>query len=134
MPPIPAPGSRPPAMLCVDDEVLILGTIVDAFEDAGYSTLAAGNSGCALAFLGQVGEQEICGLITDINLNSPMNGWQVARAAREQLQDLPVIYVSGTDSHDWEAEGVLGSVMISKPFDPSQVVARMKSLIGLHTD
>ena len=117
-----------PLILFVEDEVLISDMVVEALEEAGFSPLVASNGEAGMELLDQHGH-EIRGLITDINLEMGMDGWDLARAAREQGSDLPVVYVSGASGHEWASRGVPNSRMISKPFAPAQVVVAIASLL-----
>jgi DNA-binding response OmpR family regulator len=115
-----------PVILYVEDELLIQSMVLDAFEHSGFMLLTAISAIQAMAMLADPAIQ-IEGLITDINLNSALSGWDVARAGRVCNSALPVIYVSGASSHEWIAQGVSGSDMITKPFAPSFVVEAMNA-------
>ena len=117
-----------PLILFVEDEVLVREMVVAALEQAGFSTLVAADGETALALLRQHGDG-LRGLVTDINLDDGMNGWELACAAREQASDLPVVYVSGACGHDWASRGVPNSLMITKPFAPAQIVVAISSLL-----
>ena len=117
-----------PLILLVEDEDLIREMIVEALEEGGFSTLAAGDARSAfLAF--EANRDEIRGLITDINLADGMDGWELARAAREQAGGLAVVYISGTSGHEWTSRGVPDSLMVTKPFAPAQIVVAISSLL-----
>ena len=117
-----------PLILLVEDEHLIREMLVEALEDAGYSTLVASDAQGAVRLLEENGD-EIRGLVTDINLEDGMDGWELACAAREQASDLPVVYISGASGHEWASRGVPNSLMITKPFAPAQVVVAISSLL-----
>ena len=117
-----------PLILLVEDEILIRAMVVEALEEAGFSTLVAGDAQQAVALFSGNGH-EIRGLVTDINLGDDMDGWELARAAREHASDLPVVYVSGASAHEWASQGVPNSLMIIKPFAPAQVVVAISSLL-----
>ena len=69
-------------------------------------------------------------LVTDINLGrDKLNGWDVARHAREIDPGFPVIYMSGDSAEDWASKGVPNSVMLSKPFAPAQLVTAVSQLL-----
>ena len=72
----------------------------------------------ALALLAG-GEVDV--VLTDIQLAGPMNGWDVAHAARSAKPDLPVIYASANASDPLRR--VEGSLFFGKPYDPADVVA-----------
>jgi CheY-like chemotaxis protein len=80
--------------------------------------------------------QPVCGLVlvTDINLGSSnIDGWAVARHAREIDPSFPVVYMSGNDAADWASMGVPNSIMLEKPFAPAQLVTAVSQLINAGT-
>ena len=117
-----------PLLLYVEDEVLIRVEVIDGLEEAGYSVVVAKSGAEALSMLVQH-NAELRGVVTDINLGSGVDGWEVARAAREAIGGLPVVYVSAASLQDWTSRGVPGSVMIAKPFATAQVVVAISSLM-----
>ena len=117
-----------PLILLVEDEDLIRAMMVEALEEAGFSTLVSADAQGAVRLFEEHGAK-IRGLVTDINLADRMDGWELACAAREQASDLPVVYVSGACGHEWASRGVPGSLMITKPFAPAQIVVAISSLL-----
>ena len=113
-----------PVILYVEDEILIQAMVLDAFENSRFAMVTAISADEAMAMLSDP-TSCIAGLITDINLNSGLNGWDVARAGRVSNSALPVIYVSGASGHDWAEQGVSGSEMIMKPFAPPSLLEAM---------
>ena len=69
-------------------------------------------------------------LVTDIRLLGRLDGWRVARAAREVDPAFPVVYITGTASVEWPVQGVPNSVLLTKPFPPAQLVTTLSQLIG----
>src|SRR5687768_2535207 len=124
----PAAAVAMPLILLGDDEDLIRQMVGEALEEAGFSTLVSADAD-GVVFFKQKTAYEIRGLVTDINLNDGMDGWQLACAAREQASDLPVVYISGASGHEWASRGVPGSLMITKPFAPAQIVVAISSLL-----
>lgn len=115
-----------PRLLYVEDDPLILELGVTAFEDAGFVVAAFSSPGDALTALGAA-ETPFRAMVTDIDLGSQTDGWQIARHARERFPDLPIVYVSGGSSNDWAAQGVPGSVMIVKPYASAQLIVAVSS-------
>ena len=73
-------------------------------------------------------------LVTDINLGRDgIDGWDVARHAREIDPAFPVIYMSGKDAADWASKGVPNSIMLAKPFAPAQLVTAVSQLLNTGT-
>jgi CheY-like chemotaxis protein len=68
--------------------------------------------------------------VTDINLKGRMDGWEVARQAREIDPQFPVVYMSGASANDWPAKGsaqqyhadqaIRASPTCHRPLKPSQ--------------
>lgn len=123
-----ASGSAAPILLYVEDEPITQDLVEAALREAGFEVLTASDGDEALAQLGaKCGV--LRGLITDINLGDSPDGWEVARNARESINGLPVVYVSGACEHEWTAKGVPNSLMIAKPFAPVQIVVAISSLL-----
>ena len=122
---------QPPAalILYVEDEVLIQDVLQTALEEAGFKVVVVSSGAEALDRL-QTLAGELKGLITDVNLGSGIKGWEIGRHARGLAPGLPVIYVSGGSEHEWTAEGVPQSIMIAKPFAPTQVIVAVSTLIN----
>lgn len=114
-------------ILVVEDECLIQDLIKTTLEDAGYATISADDGPEALAMLEREGAR-LGGLVTDVNLGTPVNGWKVAARGRELNPGMPVVYISGDSAHEWAAQGVPNSVMISKPFAQVELVVALASL------
>src|ERR1700676_2591569 len=110
-----------PRVLLVDDDALIQGTMTVALADAGFEIVAASNGTQALAEL-DADATRFKAVITDINLGTGPDGWDVGRHARELVSDMPIVYISGDSCSEWSSQGVPDSVMITKPFAPAQLV------------
>jgi DNA-binding response OmpR family regulator len=72
-------------------------------------------------------------LVTDIGLRGKIDGWEVARQAREIDPQFPVVYMSGKSAEDWGSKGVPNSIMLSKPFAPAQLVTAVSNLLNTGT-
>lgn len=99
----------------------------DALTDDNLEVVIARNGDDAMAKL-DADAARFRGLVTDIDLGPGANGWEVARHARELVPTLPIIYVSGGSAVDWAAQGVLRSIMVPKPFVPSQIITALSDL------
>jgi DNA-binding response OmpR family regulator len=117
-----------PRILLIEDEVLIHELLATEFAEAGFEIVAADDGDRAIAEL-EIDANRFRAVITDIKLGSGPNGWDVARHARELLPDIPVIYITGDSTHEWSSKGVPNSVVIAKPFTPTQVTTAVSTLI-----
>lgn len=117
-----------PALLLVEDEVLVQEMLATEFTDSGFELVVAGDGDRALAEL-DADATRFKAIITDIELGKGPDGWDVARRARELVADMPVVYITGAGGHDWSSKGVPDSVVISKPFAPAQLSTAVATLI-----
>ena len=118
------------SVLVVEDEELIQEIVNEALEDGGFDVVRAMTGEEAVAKL-EAADADYRALVTDIRLGrSALLGWDVAKRAREIHPEMPVVYISGDSGHDWSANGVPGSLMITKPFAPAQLVTAVAQLIN----
>jgi DNA-binding response OmpR family regulator len=118
-----------PLVLLVEDEVLISFSLEQELKEAGFEVLSLARSGEALRTIEQQ-DVPYCALITDIDLGDEVDGWTLARRARELTPDLPIIYMSGKSGIEWKAHGVPESVMLQKPFVFAQLLTALTMLLN----
>lgn len=116
-------------LLLVEDEALILHTLEDVLTDAGFEVVTAIDGAEAVAALDDK-DRALAGLITDIRIGDGINGWDVARHARELAPSFPVVYMSGDSAADWPSQGVPNSAMLQKPFASAQLVTAISNLLN----
>jgi CheY-like chemotaxis protein len=127
-------GQTPLVVFVVEDEVLIQDLLVEPLEEAGYEVLVASTGRDAIKLLEQQEAVSIRALVTDVKLGpSSPSGWEVARRARQDHPDIPVVYATGDSAHEWPSEGVPNSLLITKPFAPAQIVTAVSQLINQAT-
>jgi CheY-like chemotaxis protein len=113
----------------VEDDYVINADISGVLEDLGVFVTSVHTSEAAIGVIDSGGYLKA--LLTDIDLGKGADGFEVARHARQRYPDLPVVFVSGTMASRHAAEGVTGSVLIAKPFHPSQIRDALNRAIGL---
>jgi DNA-binding response OmpR family regulator len=69
-------------------------------------------------------------LVTDINLLDRIDGWEVAKQAREIDPAFPIIYMTGAGADQWASQGVPNSILLTKPFAPAQLVIAVSQLLN----
>ena len=121
-----------PVILVIEDEEAIQSLVEDALTEGGFEPAIAASGEEALTLLkGRAGSYR--GLVTDITLRGRIDGWEVARQAREIDPQFPVVYMSGASAEDWGSKGVPNSIMLSKPFAPAQLVTAISNLLNTGT-
>jgi DNA-binding response OmpR family regulator len=118
-----------PTILLVEDEALIVEILTAEFADTGFEVVVANDGNRAIAEL-DADAARFKAVVTDIRLGKGPDGWDVGRRARELVSDMSVVYVSGDSTHDWSSKGVPESVVILKPFAPTQLVTAVSTLIS----
>ena len=120
-----------PTILYVEDEATVALVVELALEEAGFAVELATSGRVAVEAL-DAKFASYSALVTDVRLPE-VDGWKLARHARELNGSLPVVYVSGDSAADWSANGVPGSIMVQKPFANAQLVAAIASLLNQTT-
>jgi DNA-binding NtrC family response regulator len=112
----------------VEDDPLVQDLLEDSLTEGGFAVVKATSGEDAIRMLDARGAV-FNALVTDINLTGKLLGWQVAKHARESHPEIPVVYMTGGD-HDWAANGVPNSVLVSKPFAAAQIVTAVSQLLN----
>jgi DNA-binding response OmpR family regulator len=118
-----------PIVLVIEDDDAIQSIVEDALSEGGFEAAIAKTGEEAVTLL-KSRLVAYCALGTDINLLGRVNGWEVARAAREADANFPVVYISGAAAHDWPAQGVPNSIILQKPFAPAQLTTAVSQLLN----
>lgn len=121
-----------PVILVIEDDEAIQGIVEDALSEGGFETAIAASGEEAVTLL--IGKKtDYRALVTDINLLGRLDGWEVARRAREIDPAFPVVYMSGQHAEEWASKGVPNSIMLAKPFAPAQLVTAVSQLLNTGT-
>jgi DNA-binding response OmpR family regulator len=118
-----------PVILVIEDDDAIQGVIEDAltFEPA----IAATGEEAVTLLKGRVAPYRA--LVADINLLGRLDGWEVAKQAREIDPAFPIIYITAAHAAQWASRGVPNSVLLTKPFAPSQLVTAVAQLLNINS-
>lgn len=114
-------------VLVCDDDIAILESIEIYLKAEGYNVLKAESGEQALAV---IAENEIQCLVLDIMMPG-IDGLQTTLKIREQKKNFPIIMLSAK-SEDTDKIAGLGfgaDDYVTKPFNPLELVARVKSQI-----
>ena len=118
-----------PVVLVIEDDPDIQFFLEEALRDGGFEPAIAGSGEEAVTLL-KAFRSNYSALITDIKLLGRLDGWHVARAAREVDPAFPVVYITGAAPQEWPMWGVPDSVLLTKPFASDQLVSAISRLIG----
>jgi DNA-binding response OmpR family regulator len=119
-----------PVILVIEDDNAIQGVIEDALTEGGFEPAIAASGEEAVTLL-RGGYTPYRALVADINLLGRLDGWEVAKRAREIDPAFPIIYITGAHANQWASHGVPNSVLLTKPFAPSQLVTAVAQLLNI---
>jgi CheY-like chemotaxis protein len=120
------PG-RPPTVLVVDDDPLVLEATCAIVEELGYVVLAARGGEEALSILRR--DSSVSVLFTDIMMPA-MDGWHLGRCAKEIRPEVSVIYTTGFRRDPLPNDGAPGfGPLLPKPWRPAQLDALLRTAV-----
>ncbi len=113
-------------ILVVDDEKKIVEIVKAYLEREGYRVTVAYDGKAAL----DLAQKELPDLIVLDLMLPEISGWDVCRALRKKL-NIPIIMLTARDDITDKIVGLeLGADdYITKPFDPKELVARVKAVL-----
>lgn len=124
-----------PTLLVVDDDKRIAEFLNDLLSEAGYNVRLVYNGQDALDRLNSPERDEIDLMLLDVMLPD-VDGYTVCRRLRAapRTEHLLIIMVTGRDKPTEKTLGLdIGADdYIAKPFDPQELLARVRSMLRLH--
>ena len=118
-----------PVILVVEDDAPVQTIVEDALIDSGFEPAIAASGEEAVTLLKGI-KGKYRALVTDIQLRGVMDGWEVAKRAREIDPEFPIIYMTGGHAAEWPSHGVPNSILLTKPFAPAQLVTAVSQLLN----
>ena len=119
------PAATQPTILVVEDDDIVRMLIVDVLEELEYQVLEADGCEQALKFL-RDHQQDIALMMTDVGL-PVMDGRELAKQARVERPQLPVLFASGYAESIDVPEGMS---VIGKPFSIDQLRDKVKRILA----
>jgi CheY-like chemotaxis protein len=117
-------------ILVIEDDQAIQGIVEDALTDGGFDVAIAASGEEAVTLLKGSDQGTYRALVTDIGLRGRIDGWEVAKQAREIDPAFPIIYMTGAAADQWPSHGVPNSILLTKPFAPAQLIAAVAQLLN----
>jgi DNA-binding response OmpR family regulator len=116
-------------ILVIEDDPPIQLVVEDALTDGGFEPAIAPSGEEAVTLL-KGNKSKYRALVTDISLRGRLDGWEVARQAREIDPAFPILYITAAHANQWASHGVPNSVLLTKPFAPTQLVTAVSQLLN----
>jgi CheY-like chemotaxis protein len=111
----------------VEDEPLIRTSAIYLIESTGFEVYEAGSADAAIALLEL--HEEICLIFTDVDMPGSMDGLKLAHYVRGRWPPVKIIVTSG---HVKVAEESLpaGGLFLHKPYDPAEIIHKVREMIA----
>jgi CheY-like chemotaxis protein len=119
-------------VLVVEDDAPVQSIVEEALTDGGFEPAIAASGEEAVTLLKGI-KGKYRALVTDIQLRGVMDGWEVAKQAREIDPEFPIVYLTGGNAAEWPSRGVPNSILLTKPFAPAQLITAVSQLINAGT-
>lgn len=116
-------------ILLVDDEAPVRELLRELLEHRGAHVTEAAGDEDAYAALAAANHEDFDLLLTDVNLGAGTTGFDVARAARRAIADLPIVYMTAYDI-DMETHALEGSLCLAKPNRLSELADQVLDYAG----
>ncbi len=118
-----------PAILVVEDDQQLQGVVEDALSEGGFEPAIAQSGEEAVTLL-KGHQTSYRAVVADVHLRGRMDGWEVAKHAREIDPEFPIIYMTGASGGEWASRGVPNSILLTKPFAPAQLITALSQLLN----
>jgi DNA-binding NtrC family response regulator len=119
----------PPAVLVVEDEVIVNLYLADVVEAAGFAPIEAFNADEALTLL--MSRSDIRIVITDVNMPGAMDGLRLAHAVRDRWPPIEIIVISG-ESRLTQQDLPVRGIFFSKPVDGACLSEALQNVLKEH--
>src|SRR6266403_2273617 len=125
-----APAKRTPTVYFIDDSATMREVIKIAFRRESFNVVACADAASALA---QFAQNPPDAVITDV-IMPDQDGYSVCTQIKQhpEFGSIPVILMSGVVNKTVadKAIAVKADELIRKPFQPQELIGRVKSLLG----
>jgi DNA-binding response OmpR family regulator len=121
-------AEAPHTVLLVEDETLVRETVTFGLEDEGFRVMAVSTPGAALDAFSVDGCEVSC-LVTNIDLGTAVDGFELARRAVAKRPELKVVYITGGSLHR-SAEMIPGGKLMIKPFTVDELADCVRAMVG----
>jgi CheY-like chemotaxis protein len=119
--------SRQPAVLVVEDDVLVRLAIADHLRDGRYAVIEAANAAEALEVFASGEPVDV--VFTDVQMPGSMNGLLLALWLYQHHPRVQVLVTSGKNDAAVSSGLVAEDLFFAKPYRLEAVAARIRSLV-----
>ena len=123
-------AQRTPAILIVEDEILVRLALSDFLQECGFKVFEAGSVEEAIEAL-TLNETAIDLVFSDVHLKGALTGFDLAKWVRENQPGLPFVLTSGDQKKAAAANELCeAEPFLAKPYDLEIAVKQFRALIA----
>jgi CheY-like chemotaxis protein len=124
--PVPAP---PPAVLVVEDDVLVRTVVAAYLRECGFDVVEAGSADEAIRVLEAGIKVDI--VFSDVNMPGGMDGFALAKWVRRERPGLKIILTTGAGRMAKEAGALCEhGPIVAKPYDHADLERQLRALLA----
>jgi CheY-like chemotaxis protein len=116
----------PAVVLVVEDEMLLRMRAIDMVEDAGFTSVEAGDADEAVAIL--EARSDVALMLIDIQMPGSMDGLKLAHTVHQRWPPIKIILVSG-QLNLADTDIPPDSRFIGKPLDAAKMIVQIRTMI-----
>jgi DNA-binding response OmpR family regulator len=118
-------------ILFLEDDVILSDTVIDFLEDEGFNVTHVNNGEAALD---ATFHESFDLYLFDVNVPE-LNGFELLKSLREADDTTPTFFITALVDLDSLGEGfaVGADDYIKKPFDPDELIIRIKAKVSTHS-
>lgn len=117
-----------PVVLIVDDDDKVLDVAAIVLASLGFQVIPAANGDAALEIIKYYRGIDL--LMTDIVMPGSLDGWELARRAKQLRPELGVVYTTGFADRQLEDKSSPGyGPLLPKPWRADQLAAVVKRML-----
>lgn len=115
-------------VLVVEDEQILAMMLASLLQEDGYEVTCVTSAEDALARI-NASETPYSAIVADVNLHSSLSGLDLAHMLKRQDAGAATIFMTGGSAKDVAAAAPAGSIVLEKPFRPTQVLDALDQLL-----
>jgi CheY-like chemotaxis protein len=115
-------------VLVVDDEPIIANLMASLLEEEGFNVTCL-TSGEEAASCIAAGALRFDALVTDVDLGAGLSGYELAELLHARQTPIATIFMTGDTAERVRRRAPIDSVVLEKPFRPSQLSDALRRLL-----
>jgi CheY-like chemotaxis protein len=116
-----------PAVLVVEDEILLRWTAASVIDETGFNASEAGSAVEAISMLER--RNDVWAVVTDVQMPGSIDGLKLAHLIKVRWPNIKVIVTSGQLKLR-EDDVPAGCRYLHKPYNPSQLIGILKDWVA----